>query len=49
PIVMHIASLQANIALRYLAGLSVKKDLLYYLFFNDEGELITQKFSLPKQ
>lgn len=48
PIVMHIASLQANLALRYLAGLSVKKDMLYYLFFNDEGELITQKFGLPK-
>jgi len=47
PIVMHIASLQANLALRYLAGLSVKKDTLYYLFFNDEGELITQKFGLP--
>ena len=49
PIVMHIASLQANLALRYLAGLSVKKDKLYYLFFNDEGELITQKFGLPKK
>ncbi|MDD2567598.1 MAG: ThiF family adenylyltransferase [Thiovulaceae bacterium] len=48
PIVMHIASLQANLALRYLAGLSVKKDFLYYLFFNDEGELVTQKFNLPK-
>ena len=48
PIVMHIASLQANLALRYLAGLSVKKDTLYYLFFNDDGELITQKFGLPK-
>ena len=48
PIVMHIASLQANLALRYLVGLSVKKDILYYLFFNNEGELITQKFSLPK-
>ena len=47
PIVMHIASLQANLALRYLAGLSVKKDYLYYLFFDDEGELVTQKFSLP--
>jgi len=47
-IVMHIASLQANLALRYLAGLTVKKDLLYYLFFNNEGELITQKFGLPK-
>ncbi len=48
PIVMHIASLQANLALRHLAGLSVKKDILYYLFFNDEGELVTQKFALPK-
>lgn len=47
PIVMHIASLQANLALRYLAGLSVKKDFLYYLFINEEGELITQKFSMP--
>ena len=48
PIVMHIASLQANLALRYLVELSIKKDLLYYLFFNEEGELITQKFGLPK-
>jgi len=48
PIVMHIASLQANLALRYLAGLSVKKDLLYYLYINEEGELITQKFGMPK-
>jgi len=47
PIVMHIASLQANLALRYLANLNVKKDILYYLFFNDEGELVTQKFKLP--
>jgi molybdopterin/thiamine biosynthesis adenylyltransferase len=48
PIVMHIASLQANLALRYLAGLKIKKDFLYYLFFNDDGELVTQKFNLPK-
>ncbi len=48
PIVMHIASLQANLALRYLVGLNVKKDLLYYLYFDKEGELITQKFSMPK-
>lgn len=47
PIVMHIASLQANLALRYLAGLPVVADRLYYLCFNDEGELVTQKFSLP--
>ncbi len=46
PIVMHIASLQANLALRYLAGLKVKKDFVYYLFFNEEGELVTQKFSI---
>ena len=48
PIVMHIASLQANLALRFLAGLSIKKDMLYYLFFNEDGEMITQKFGLPK-
>jgi len=48
PIVMHIGSLQANLALRYLTGLSVTKDKLYYLYFNDEGELITQKFGMPK-
>jgi len=48
PIVMHIGALQANFALRYLAGLSVVKDKLYYLYFNAEGELITQKFWMPK-
>ena len=48
PIVMHIASLQANLALRYLVGLSIKKDILYYLYFDDNGELITQKFNMPR-
>ncbi|MDQ7085542.1 MAG: ThiF family adenylyltransferase [Sulfurovum sp.] len=48
PIVMHIGSLQANLALRYLAGLCVLKDKLYYLYFTDEGELVTQKFGMPK-
>lgn len=48
PVVIHIASLQANIALRYLAGLSIKKDFLYYCFFNEEGEYVVQKFGLPK-
>jgi len=48
PIVMHIGSLQANLALRYLADMSVVKDKLYYLYFNEEGELITQKFGMPK-
>lgn len=49
PIVMHIASLQANLALRYLVGLPIKKDLLYYLYFDNDGELITQKFNMPKR
>jgi adenylyltransferase/sulfurtransferase len=48
PMVMHIGSLQATMALRYLAGLSIDKDKLYYLYFNDKGELITQKFGMPK-
>ncbi len=48
PIVMQIASFQANLALRFLAGLPVKKDLLYYLSYTAEGELSVQKFNLPK-
>ncbi len=47
PIVMQIASLQANIALRYLAGLNIKKDLLYYCMFDQDGEYSVQKFKLP--
>ncbi len=47
PIVMQIASLQANLALRYLAQLSIKKDFLYYCFFNEDGIFETQKFGLP--
>ena len=47
PIVMNIASLQSNLALRYLAGLSIKKDFLYYCFFNEDGIFETQKFGLP--
>ena len=49
PIVMNIASFQANLALRYLVGMEVKKDFLYYLFFNNEGEFTLQKFGLPKE
>ncbi len=49
PIVMFIASLQANLALRYLVDLEIKKDLLYYLYFDNSGELITQKFAMPKR
>ncbi len=49
PIVMHIASLQANLALRYLTGLTVAKDKVYFLFFDETGELIIQKFNMPTQ
>ncbi|MBU1669294.1 ThiF family adenylyltransferase [bacterium] len=48
PIVMHIASLQANFALRYFIDLPIETDKLYYLYFNNKGELITQKFGMPK-
>ena len=47
PIVMHIASLQANLAIRHLTGLAVKKDILYYLSFDSEGVLDTKRFNLP--
>ena len=46
PSVMQIASLQANLALRFLLDLNIKKDTLYYLFFDKDGEFIQQKFFL---
>ncbi len=49
PIVMNIASIQANLALRYLCGFSVKKDILYYVFFDEDGVFQTQKFNLPEK
>jgi adenylyltransferase/sulfurtransferase len=39
PIVMQIASLQANLALRFLASLDIKKDCLYYCYFDKFGIL----------
>jgi len=48
PMVMSIASIQANMALRYLVGLEVVFDKLHYIYFNAKGELINQAFSLPK-
>ena len=46
PMVMQTAALQANLALRHLVGSSVKKDCVYYMFFNKEGEFVTQKFAI---
>lgn len=45
PIVMFMASFEANLAIRYLAGLEVKKDMLYYLDMSS-GELNISKFSI---
>lgn len=47
PIVSFIAALQANYALRYLSGLSVEKDLLNYLYFDENGGLQLKKLVLP--
>jgi len=47
PIVMQVGAFQANLALRYLAGLPVKKDWLYYLYYDAEGEPVMQKFRIP--
>jgi len=49
PIVMQIASFQANLALRFLVGLEVDKDSLYYLYYNEKGEFITQKFRIKSE
>ncbi len=48
PMVMQIAALQANLALRYLANLPIRSDLLYYLYYNSKGEFETKKFLLAK-
>jgi len=47
PMVMQIASFEANLALRYLANLPIKSDLLYYLYYNNEGEFEVKSFKLP--
>ncbi|NLK67158.1 MAG: ThiF family adenylyltransferase [Campylobacteraceae bacterium] len=45
PIVMFIAAFEANLALRYLAELPVKFDILHYLDIHS-GELKVSKFNL---
>jgi len=47
PMVMQVASFQASLALRYLANLPIKSDLLYYLYYNNEGEFEVKSFKLP--
>jgi len=48
PIVMLVASFEANLALRYLVGLPIVKDRLYFLYFDSEGDFRIDKFSMPK-
>jgi|AAUQ01.1.fsa_nt_gi adenylyltransferase/sulfurtransferase len=47
PIVMQIASIQANLAIRYLLGLNVAKDRLYYIYFDKFGDMVLQRFNMP--
>ncbi len=49
PMVMQVASFEANLALRYLANLKVASDIFYYLYYNDSGEFELKKFKLPKE
>jgi len=48
PMVMQIASFEANLALRFLANLEISKDIFYYLYYNNSGEFEIKKFKLPK-
>jgi len=48
PMVMQVGAFEANLALRYLAGLPIEKDTLFYFYFNEAGEFVTQKFGMPK-
>ncbi|MGM0534200.1 MAG: HesA/MoeB/ThiF family protein [Campylobacterota bacterium] len=48
PIVALMAAYEANMVLRYLAGLAVKTDVLNYLSFDNKGQLKIQSFTMPK-
>lgn len=46
PIVMQVASFEANLALRYLIGAEVARDTLYYMQYNNEGKFDLKSFTL---
>jgi len=48
PIVMQIASFQANLGLKFLLGETVKSDTLYLLSFNSDGIFEVKSFGMPK-
>jgi molybdopterin/thiamine biosynthesis adenylyltransferase len=47
PMVMQIASIQANLALKYLLGEAIKTDFLYYISFDKSGVFTSSGFQLP--
>ncbi len=46
PMVMQLASMQANLALRYLCGYEVTKDKLLYIYYDSIGAPIIKGFDL---
>ncbi len=47
PIVMQIGSFQANLAIRYLVGFPIEKDILHYIYYDENGEMVIKKFKMP--
>lgn len=45
PIVSLAASIEANLALRYLVGFEIESDKLLYIYFDESGSLEIRKFS----
>ena len=48
PIVMQVASFQANLGLKYLLNENVKSDTLYFLSFDNTGIFQVKNFGMPK-
>jgi len=47
PIVAFMAAYEATMALRYLAGIKVKTDVLNYLSFDKNGQLMIKSYKMP--
>ncbi len=47
PMVMQAASFEANLSIRYLTGLPIQTDTLYYLYFDKNGVFSTKTFKMP--
>ena len=46
PMVMQIASMQANFALRYLCGYEIQKDRLFYVYYDNMGSPVIKSFNM---